>query len=429
MRYRRALFLWLACLTSCIASEDVSRLTGGAPRAHDGGMPPPPPRFGTGSDGGFDSGGSADPNHPVILNSTHTPVSGSAGSSSITVGDGSKLAANNLVLLHDTQGANAGHWELARIQSVSGNNVTLTGPLAHDYPGTDKCQLVTVPQYTDFIVRNGDNVTGPNWDGNSGGIVAFSATGTVTVAGSLYQGAAGFRGPNHNPGCPQTYQCMPGNSGESATGPSQPSSKPNGAGGGGGGVGECNEGGGGSYGTAGTGSVMGGSAATECMPSSNSPGEAGAVSGDADLRTTILFGGAGGEGGADGDSIAPGHGGNGGGIIMIFAAQVNVSGSIDASGDDGQDGAGNDRCATGCGSGGGAGGAGGAIYFDTKTLSITGNVTALGGKGGNCSCNGVSMGWHQPPMSYPSAGGGGSGRIAAHGASVTGTTNPSLFAD
>jgi hypothetical protein len=113
---------------------------------------------------------------------------------------------------------------------------------------------------------------------------------------------------------------------------------------------------------------------------------------------------------------------------MIFASQIAISGRLDVSGDDGQDGAGNHGCGMGCGSGGGGAGAGGALYFETQHIAITGTVSALGGKGGNCSCNGVGGGWHMPPMMYAPAGDGGAGRISTHGATVTGTTMPPLVA-
>jgi hypothetical protein len=414
MSSRRSLLLsWLVVCAGCVASEDPGQLVGGVPP------------FGNGSDGIFDSGGNG---KTTELNTNPTPLVGSAGAQHVSVGSSMGFVAGQTVLLHDSQGTQAGHWELVRVAAVAGTTLTLTRALAHDYPASDHAQALIVPQLSDVNVRAGDNVTGPNWDGMTGGIVAFAANGTVTIAGSLYQSGAGFRGATHHPQCPNNvYQCMPGKSGESSLGPSLASSMPNGAGGGGGGAGECNEGGGGSYGSAGS-SPGGGMPSSGCSdPSAASPGVAGTVAGDPDLRTTILFGGAGGEGGGDDNSVGPGPGGNGGGIIMIFAPTIVVSGRVDVSGDDGHDGIGADRCATGCGSGGGGGGAGGAIYFATQRLTITGTVIALGGKGGNCSCMGG--GWRSMESSGPPGGVGGVGRIAAHGAIVNGATNPPLVTD
>ena len=41
------------------------------------------------------------------------------------------------------------------------------------------------------------------------------------------------------------------------------------------------------------------------------------------LRSTIFFGGSGGEGGADEDGCHPGRGGNGGGIIIVDAVRAD----------------------------------------------------------------------------------------------------------
>jgi hypothetical protein len=64
--------------------------------------------------------------------------------------------------------------------------------------------------------------------------------------------------------------------------------------------------------------------------------------------------------------------------------------------------------------GGGGGGAGGAIRLVAGTATLGSNlVTATGSAGGVCTCG----------SQYP-AGAGGSGRIAVHASTLSGTTSP-----
>jgi hypothetical protein len=382
----------------CLAGEDPSRLVGG------------PARYGYGTDGPIDTNGDMD------VSGTRTIASGAAGASELSVVKSDGFAAGNIVLVHDTQGAHAGTWELALIASVRPGVLVLSRPLAHSYPATDHAQAVRIFQHDVIDINAGTEVTGPKWDGNTGGIIALMAQTGINIAGSLAANGAGFRGTRHEDGCPMTYSCMAGVSGESSLGAGQSGRGPNGAGGGGGGVGECNQGGGGAHGVAGSDAAPSSLAATDsCAGSSAQPGKAGLVAADARLGDSILFGGAGGEGGGDDDSLDPGGGGNGGGIIMLFAPTINVTGTVAANGDDGRDGtAGNRRvCVGGCGSGGGGGGAGGAIYFVGNQITVSGSVTALGGGSGACSCAGVAT----------DGGEGGVGRIAVRG-QLGGVTKP-----
>src|SRR5208337_800259 len=92
-------------------------------------------------------------------------------------------------------------------------------------------------------------------------------------------------------------------------------------GGGGGGVGgqDCGEGGGGAYRVAGGAGDLG--VVGMCKTGmADAPG--GGVDGTTDLVTSVLFGGAGGEGGYDEDGGFAGIGGNGGGLIFVRASSV-----------------------------------------------------------------------------------------------------------
>lgn len=135
-----------------------------------------------------------------------------------------------------------------------------------------------------------------------------------------------------------------------------------------------------------------------------------------------LCAGSGGGAGADNDG---GRGGHGGGAIQISSATlVEVRGAIDASGEGGVGG----RASVGRtdAGGGGGGGSGGAILLEAPRVRVSGELSALGGAGGQgarceaCDGSGLSGESHAPgdPVPAPGSesdqdgGGGGAGSDA-----------------
>jgi hypothetical protein len=365
--------------------------------------------YGDGSDGALDVSST------VEINAVHTSAAGAAGADALSVGSTAGFSQGQRVLIHQSRGAGAGSWEERMVDAVGGTTLTLSSPLQNDYDdtGDNRAQVVVVPSYTDVTVNNGGLLTAPAWDGTSGGILAFVANGTLQVrnGGTIDMSAGGFRGFQH--GC--SYTCALGYAGESATGPGSASTAANGMGGGGGGQGQdCGMGGGGGYGTAGLAGDEG-NMCGNCHAGCPIPGGAGGgAGGSADLLLSILFGGAGGEGGADEDGAFPGAGGNGGGAIILRAAIVDINDPVTSHGGDGLDGDNSSCSASGCGMGGGGGGAGGAILIVSEDADLgSGNVSAVGGARGDCSC------------SYNASGGtGGQGRVAIQSPVITGSSQP-----
>ncbi|MCS6915703.1 MAG: hypothetical protein RMK29_10055 [Myxococcales bacterium] len=357
-----------------------------------------------------------------VLNEIRSPVTGGAGSRELLLARPEGFRAGQTVLLHQTMGPEAGYWELAVIVQMDGKRAWLAAPLVHSYliMLVHRAQAVVVPQYTDVRVAAGAVLQPPAWDGTTGGILALQATGRVEIAGEVRATALGYRGFSHATLC-GTRCAFHGFYGESHLGPSQASIRDgggfglnNGPGGGGGTVGQdCAAGGGGGYGS------RGGQGATGtngvCVTPPHGGGYGGTEVGDGDLGKAIFFGGAGGEGGPDEDGSHPGAGGHGGGIIMIWARQFQVTGRVLSHGGAGGNSTNNSAACGGggCGMGAGGGGAGGGIRIvaDEATLG-TNLITALGGPGGSCDCGG-----------FP-GGTGGVGRIQVRAASVSGTTNP-----
>ena len=402
-----------ACDSPCNGTEQC---TNGSCRVRLGG---------NGADGAFA------PTADAVIDNTRSGATGEAGAKVVFTTGIQGFAVGQVVLIHQTRGAGAGKWELGNIASIDNgaSSITLARPLASTYTNAgafDRAQVVKVEQYTSVDIPDGVTVRAPAWDGNTGGILAFKATGAVNVAGAIAMDGAGFRGPSHAAACAggTRYFCTnqdtaDGFTGESPFGPSGAGNGANGSGGGGGQDGQdCAAGGGGSYGAAGA-KGTDGAVDGACRAGAQLGGAPGGVVGDANLDANIVFGGAGGEGGADEDGAYPGAGGNGGGIIVIAASSITVaaSGSIRANGSGGSDGAVSGACGgAGCGMGGGGGGAGGAIQLRASGVVDLGDgrVTATGAGGGVCSCSTAEPG-----------GSGGAGRIGVSG-TTTGTTNPTF---
>lgn len=352
-----------------------------------------------------------------------------AGTRVASVASTAGFAAGDLMLLHQTRGPGAGTYELGTVEKIDtvASTITVARAVTHGFSsaGNARAQAVRIPEYTTVSVAAGATLTAPPWDGTSGGILVFEATGAVDVAGAVDMTGRGFRGFSHAPACAggARYACTSadtadGFAGESAAGPALVSNAANGGGGGGSQDGQdCGAGAGGGHGTAGTAGTNG--AGGVCRAAPQLGGAAGTTAGVDDLSIALLFGGAGGEGGGDEDGAYPGGGGNGGGIISIAAQSVTVSGVLRANGATGANGVQvSAGCGgSGCGMGAGGGGAGGAIFVQaTATVSLGANlVTAAGNGGGACTCGGMP------------GGSGGSGRIAVKG-SVTGSTNPPFVA-
>ncbi|MEO7331849.1 MAG: hypothetical protein ABI193_24955, partial [Minicystis sp.] len=330
------------------------------------------------------------------------------------------FAAGQEILIHQTQGAGAGVWEIANVVSIAGNDLTLSAGLLHGYTtnagGNSHAQAVVVEKYATLDVPAGNVLAAPAWNGDTGGILALHVTGAMTIEGVVSMAGRGYRGTGHS--CTAMgnvrYTCVDGFAGESSLAPGMMSLLNNGIGGGGGAKGQdCGMGAGGSYATAGQIGVNNAGGNCAASPkSADSP--TGNLLGNANLTVNMFFGGAGGEGGADEDGSYPGKGGSGGGIVYLKAGTLAVTGTILSNGASGGNGNSSACGGGGCGMGGGGAGAGGAIRIVAPTVNLTGGtVTTLGGTGGTCTCGG-------------NAGNGGTGRIAIQG-TLTGITNPVPF--
>jgi large repetitive protein len=408
MRNSRSRLLTLALLaaTQCNPPTDDPLVGTSAKAATDG--------FGVG-DG---SDGALAINVPGTVVNAYARVTAAIaqGAQSITISSSAGFLDGDLVLVHqpgglqpapasgaagpfDLSNTNVGRWELARVTTVGANVLNLADPMQRSF--ALGAQVVRVPEFTTVTIALGGSITARAWDGTTGGVLAFLASGTVTNNGSIDASGAGFRGGTFVDGttaltCPNLDEAAPDGAqkgegvtnlfGAAVTGFGN---RANGAGGG-----NCQDAGGGGGGNGGAGG-QGGLATVFSNPRDVGGRGGGALT--ASILDRLLFGGGGGAG--HGDDNDGGSGSRGGGAIFIRAGAVTGSGTLNADG-------GGTPIPTRDGAGGG--GAGGTAYVRVSGALACAGLTARGSSGGDIQ--GV-------PLGGPGGGGGG-GRVLFQGATV-----------
>ena len=295
------------------------------------------------------------------------PCSGTVGSDVLTAANESFAQfLGRPILIHQSRGAGAGTWMKNRIIDYSSGTVTLALPLNAAYisSGNSRAQVLVLREYADVTVNAGATWSAKAWNGETGGLLAFLSTGTLTVNGRLIASEKGFRSQVGS-------SSETGMQGEGTVGSGGYSTAANGSGGGGGMNGYdpyCDaSGGGGGHAFPGANGITQGP---------YSGGAGGQSSGASDM-SSMSFGGAGGQNGDAGRYQL--YGGNGGGIVFVGAASINVNDSTGFIASDGE--SARTPWTSNCANSGG--GAGGSVFLTGYTASLGANrVTASGGIGG-----------------------------------------------
>ncbi|MFT7588210.1 MAG: hypothetical protein ACI959_000417 [Limisphaerales bacterium] len=272
-------------------------------------------------------------------------------------------------------------------------------------------------------------LSAPDWDGETGGVLAFQVMGVLTLGSDINLDGAGFLGADADrggtAGCNATtfIRLDNGSYGAKGEGIFYRTSNNQEAGrariltGGGGGNPNNAGGGGGSNFTA------GGEGGPGWACSATPGGGLGGIPLSTQVAADRVFLGGGGGSGEGNNNNATG-GGDGGGIILIAAEEIITTGScagrtISANGESVIAGSSNDGS-------GGAGGAGSIVLeVEIWTVAVTCPVTvsADGGAGGSVTS----------PNSFGGGGGGGQGAVIfsvpSAPANVTPTTIPGLGGD
>ena len=303
---------------------------------------------------------------------------------------------------------NAGQYEFNKITAIEDNQIILEYSLIHEFDVKNQVQIVDVPDL-------GNGSIGPltcrPWDGQTGGILAFSG-GDLVMNGNLDVSGMGFRGGKYidslGIGCAALTNYFfekgqLGTAGEKGEGAIITRDKfflGRGAivnGGGGGNEHNSGGGGGGNAGGGGRGAIF------NCTEIVETYGLGGYSLIEGIQQNRVFLGGGGGGGHANDGRGS--DGGNGGGIIFILAKTFSSNGFEIKSDGISANRIGPKNCLN---DGGGGGGAGGTILINLKEPSETPlSVSVSGG-------NGASV-----HMDHGHGGGGGGGVFLVNDYSLT----------
>ena len=338
---------------------------------------------------------------------------------------------------------NAGKYEFSSICGFLNNTIVLSNHLLHSYD-VSGVQVVKVPVFTDVTVNGTLRAT--EWDpvSETGGVIAFEASGTVTLNASISADSAGFKGGglfvNTTDRCGEEtayYYSQAQSSGTNLGGSPKGegiayyiSNREYGRGrqsNGGGGANVDNTGGGGgsNYGTGGN----GGEKSNSFFCSANTVGLGGITLNSfgypASVTATstnnkIFLGGGGGSGEMNniysGTTGAGTPGGDGGGIVFIKASTLIGNGyTISANGAQGVNPVLPVKTEA-AGDGGGGGGAGGVVLLNVNNFSGSLTVQARGANGSNAGFQ----------DQCPGPGGGGGGGVIWSSGTLPGTVTTNV---
>ncbi|HZI04214.1 MAG TPA: adhesin, partial [Archangium sp.] len=99
-----------------------------------------------------------------------------------------------------------GRWELVRLAAVGEGALTVSSPLVHSY-AAQVTQVIRVPEYTHVRIQRDASLRAVPWNGGTGGVVAFLATGSVHNEGEITATGAGFRGGRYVPDSSNPVAC------------------------------------------------------------------------------------------------------------------------------------------------------------------------------------------------------------------------------
>ncbi len=359
------------------------------------------PGTGTGAEGALTVGSG----QTVFTDATRTALSGpvAPGATSLAVASTAGFASGQEVLVIQMTGGTAGHFETGSIASVGTGVLNLTGALgaAYSQDASNQAQVIRVPNYTSVTVQSGGTLTVNPWNGSTGGVMFFRATGAVNVqaGGAMTVAASGPAGGtggaatalNSNGGAPgsggagdainghcnpagwcdscESPPCQPiygaaGSAAASGTGAPVPAGTQGRACNG---DNKCSGGYGGGGGLSGPAGAAGNSGAAASGLGGGAAGAGGTHTGSGSVLV-MGGGGGGGNGGAQGQGGGGGVGG-GGGALRIENGYEN--GSYGAYGGRGGQG----------GAGGPGGSGGGIVIVNAASITVAGTASAAGGDG------------------------------------------------
>lgn len=167
-----------------------------APWVPPAGFPGDTPSTGNGTDGALTVGNG----QTVYADGVRAALTSSAvsGAVSLSVSSTAGFGADDEVLVLQMSGPTAGRYEARTVSAVGGGTLTLGSGLAYDFAasGASLSQVIRIPNWTTVTVQSGGTLTVNAWDGSTGGVMFFRATGAVHIqaGGELTVAGAGFVG-------------------------------------------------------------------------------------------------------------------------------------------------------------------------------------------------------------------------------------------
>jgi len=161
----------------------------------------------------------------AAVGSTTIAVAASSLNANTRFGAGNNLAAGDLIMIIQMQGAtilgapdvgtptisnpndatwggvtnynNSGKYEYVEVSSVpNATTITIDCGLTYDYTVSGKVQIVRIPRYNTLTITTPGILTCQAWNGTTGGILAVEVAGNTTInsGGKINVTGAGFRG-------------------------------------------------------------------------------------------------------------------------------------------------------------------------------------------------------------------------------------------
>ncbi len=376
---------------------------------------------------GFLSRGAGQTTHiSGVVNTYHQVIEIFPSKSCLRVSNPAGLSINKMVMVLQMKGASistannssfgdttslngAGFYEVGTICYIIGDSIFLFHDLLHNYDVNEKVQLVQFAEYYSANVI--DTVKAQPWDSaaGTGGVIAIYADQDITLTKPIWADSSGYLGgaylqssgvcSNIAPATGYAYTGSNNNpqsgayKGEGVTNPAinQTGGRGAPANGGGGGNNHNNSGGGGANLSAG-GIGGGNSSSLGCATTIRGLGGKALDN----WQGAKIFAGGGAGAGHSNNGFSSVHGGRGGGIIFLWANQLNGNNEyISARGANG---------GSSLSDGAGGGGAGGTIIMNVASYNGNAIIRADGGQGGNSADGGTTGRCY-------GGGGGGSGGV------------------
>jgi hypothetical protein len=303
--------------------------------------------YGTGNDGELSVSGTYEIDNVKTFVTGNTTI---AGANYITVDNASSFSIGDEILIITIQDPTtpnleyntAGQFETHNIIDIVNQTLYLDNELLNNYDASydRKHQVQKIPNYTNVNISG--ILTSSDWDGNVGGIIAFRVLGSLNIEypnGSIIGDGRGFRGGSGN-----TYSGSPGYDGEGVLG----------------------------YGNSENDNLNGGS-----NGGPSSPGNGGQSIGSNEMNKLFFGGGGGSSGSTWCNAWCQANGGDGGGIILIYANYTNNYNVITSDGNSGGPAYNGGSSSSDHDVPGGGSGAGGSIMISSPNLVNYSTISAL----------------------------------------------------